>query len=873
MGGRVQLALMGAALSVLIAPTVRAEEVGNGVGAWERGSVDEWMSGRVDEFEQSTPPSTHLPIHPITPPLLSDLESSATTVTDWIAQIEASLVQITGVRVEETEAGLQVVLETADGTLDVPETRSIGNALIADIPNATIVEEFSQANPIEGIALVSVTSLPGDRVRVAITGTDAPPVAEVSAEAQGLVLSVALGEAGTTAEEDAIQVVVTGEQDEGYRATETSVGTRTDTLLRDIPQAINVVPQQVIQDTQARSITEALENVPGVVAQGAGSTGTRDYFTIRGFEVYSNSLVNGLPDPQISSDGIFFNVERLEVLKGPASVLYGETGFSGIGGTINYVTRQPLSEPFYEVSASAGNYGFYQGSVDLSGPLNAERTILYRLIGGIRSFDSITDFNSALTLAVAPSLRLQLGENTSLLVEGDVNRVERNGQQPGPQPVLGTVLPNPNGEIPRSFNPIGPLPNTVVLNGRIGYLLEHQFNENLRLRNAFRYVFANDDDSIDFFPGNLEADNRTLNRTGSAGEQYYNYYLLDTNLLSRFNTGTIEHQLLAGFSLSRNTTDLSSEFGIPAAPVDIFDPVYDQTLVTGDRTFSRFTTRDTLGIYLQDQISLSQNLQVLLGGRFDTFSERATDRLTDTDTSQSDTAFSPRLGIVYQPIQPISLYASYSRSFAPTIGIAASGENFQPERGTQYEIGVKADLTDRLSATLAFYDLTRSNVTTPDPNTPNFSVQTGRQRSRGIEFDVGGEILPGWNITAGYAYTDARVTEDNSIPVGNRLFNSPEHAVNLWTTYRIQTGSLEGLGFGLGLYYLGDRPLDNANTVELPGFLRTDAAIFYERNQFRAALNFRNLFDVESYVSRYGSSTLLQVGTPFTVQGTLSWRF
>ncbi len=371
----------------------------------------------------------------------------------------------------------------------------------------------------------------------------------------------------------------------------------------------------------------------------------------------------------------------------------------------------------------------------------------------------------------------------------------------------------------------------------------------------------------------MEGDNRTLNRDGSVGEQYYNYYLLDTNLLSKFKTGTIEHQLLAGFSLSRNTSDLSFEFGIPAAPVDIFNPVYDQTLVAGDRNSSSFTTRDILGIYLQNQIALSQNFKLLLGGRFDSFSERRTDRLTNTESSQSDTAFSPRVGIVYQPIQPISLYASYSRSFAPTIGTAASGEIFEPERGTQYEIGVKADLTERLSATLAFFDLTRSNVTTTDPVNPNFSVQTGEQRSRGVEFDIGGEVLPGWNITAGYSYTDAKVTEDNSIPVGNRLFNTPEHSFNLWTTYRLQTGSLKGFGFGLGLYYLGDRPIDTANTIELPSFLRTDAAIFYEQDQFRAALNFRNIFDIENYVSRFGSSDFVQIGTPFTVQGTLSWRF
>jgi iron complex outermembrane receptor protein len=567
------------------------------------------------------------------------------------------------------------------------------------------------------------------------------------------------------------------------------------------------------------------------------------------------------------------HVEQLEVLKGPASVLYGTTGFSGSGGTINYVTKQPLSEPFFEISTTAGNYGFLQSSLDLSGPLNTDKTALYRLIAGFRYDDSVIDFNSAGTLAVAPSLSLKLGDRTSLIVEGDVTRLERNNQQPQGQSVLGSLLPNPNGKISRSFNSAGSVPNNVTLNGRVGYRLEHKFNDNLKLRNTFRYTFYRDDDrGITFYPVGLEADNRTLNRVGAVGEQYSNYYLLDTNLLSKFKTGTIEHQLLAGFSLSRDTSDLGFEFGIAAAPVDIFNPVYDQTLVAGDRNFSSFTTKDTLGIYLQNQISLSQNFKLLLGGRFDILSQRTTDRLTNTESSQSDTAFSPRVGIVYQPIQPISLYASYSRSFAPTIGIAASGETFQPERGTQYEIGVKADLTERLSATLAFFDLTRSNVTTADPINPNFSVQTGKQRSRGVEFDIGGEILPGWNITAGYAYTDAKVTEDNSIPVGNKLFNTPKHSFNLWTTYRVQTGSLKGLGFGLGLYYLGDRPLDTANIVELPSFLRTDAAIFYEQEKFRAALNFRNIFGIENYGS-YGSSDFVTIGTPFTVQGTLSWRF
>ncbi len=372
----------------------------------------------------------------------------------------------------------------------------------------------------------------------------------------------------------------------------------------------------------------------------------------------------------------------------------------------------------------------------------------------------------------------------------------------------------------------------------------------------------------------MDADNQTLNRIAGVGFQYSNNYLVDTNLLSKFNTGTIEHQLLFGFSLSRQYRVTNFESGIPIAPVNIFDPVYDQAFSpSGVPTFSDATTRDAVGVYIQDQVTLLPNLKLLLGGRFDVFRQLVDNRLTNTENSQSGDAFSPRVGLVYQPIEPISLYASYARSFTPVNGRAFSGEFLIPERGTQYEVGIKTDLSNQLSANLALYDLTRSNVTTSDPLNPGFSVQSGRQRSRGVEFDISGEILPGWNIIAGYAYTDARIVEDNDTPTGNRRFNVPEHGINLWTTYRIQSGDLRGLGFGLGLYYLGERPIDNANTVNLPGFLRTDAAIFYERDQVRAALNIRNLFNVENYVSNFGSSDFVAAGTPFTIQGSFSWQF
>ena len=243
-----------------------------------------------------------------------------------------------------------------------------------------------------------------------------------------------------------------------------------------------------------------------------------------------------------------------------------------------------------------------------------------------------------------------------------------------------------------------------------------------------------------------------------------------------------------------------------------------------------------------------------------------------TTTEISDTVFSPRVGIVYQPIEPISLYAGYSRAFVPVGGSEFGGDAFIPERGTQYEVGVKAEINDRPSATLAFFDLTRSNVVTADPDNPTFSIQTGEQNSRGIELDLSGEILPGWNIAAGYAYINARITEDNTFDEGNRLNNALEHTLGFWTSYEIQAGDLEGLGAGLGLFYIGERQGGLANTFTLPSYWRTDASIFYRRDNLRAALSVKNLFDVEFYEAAVSDLRVFP-GEPLVVQGTISWQF
>lgn len=244
-----------------------------------------------------------------------------------------------------------------------------------------------------------------------------------------------------------------------------------------------------------------------------------------------------------------------------------------------------------------------------------------------------------------------------------------------------------------------------------------------------------------------------------------------------------------------------------------------------------------------------------------------------SETVQNNGAFSPRIGLVYQPSKTVSLYASYSNSFRQAEGFKADGGAFEPTRGTQYEVGVKSDFLDgRLSTTLAAYHLTKTNILTEDPNDPAFSVQTGEVRSQGIELDIAGEILPGWKVIASYAYTNAEVTKDNVIPVGNKLRSVPTNQASLWTTYEMQKGNLRGLGFGLGLFYVGERQGDFDNSFQVDGYLRTDAALFYRRDGFKAGINITNLFDTD-YVSFSERRTAVQRGAPFTIISSISWEF
>jgi len=816
----------------------------------------------------------------------------------------AQVAQVTSVQLKPTDKGLEVILQTT-GTFAEVLTSSSGQSLITDIPNAQLrlpgSREFRQDNPTQDIASIEVTNLDVKTIRVTVTGKTEVPTAEVSQSPQALILSVAAPPApapqptpaptvpppATPApapeqqapppaakEEELLELEVTAEREaEGYRVPNATSATRTDTPLRDIPRSIQVVPQQVLEDQKAFRLDEAVRNVSGVTsgASFGGAGGAGEEFIIRGFSdasIFRDGFQGDAEGSAFSSLRETANVERVEVLKGPASVLYGNLE---PGGVINLVTKKPLEEPFYSGELSIGSFSFYRPQIDLSGPLTPDKSLLYRLNAVYENSSSFRDFTQIERFFAAPVLSWRISDDTDLRVELEYLNDERPLDEG--LVAIGTEV----ADIPISRRLGEPNDFRQFEDIATGYVLEHRFNENWTLRNAFRAELSNFN-AFRFVPLVLDETTGDLEREARANEGNRESYDLQTQLTGKFATGSIDHRVLFGVDLARvSTAEMARE--APADPINIFDPEYGAPIPNLEEIQDVNNRLDTLGIFLQDQISLADNLKLLVSGRFDIADQENTDNLEEFTITQNDTAFSPVVGLVYQPIEPISLYASYSRSFQPNTGIAVDNLPLEPLRGTQFEVGTKAEFLDgRLSTTLAAYQLTQTNVAVADPIDPDFSVALGEVRSRGIELDVAGEILPGWNIIAAYAFTDAEVTQGDEVfpeffPTGSRLQNVPEHSASLWTTYEIQRGNLQGLGFGAGLFYVGERAGDFGDFFfELPSYLRTDAAVYYRRNNWQVALNVKNLFNIRYFESAVVRERITP-GEPLTVVGSVSVEF
>lgn len=623
----------------------------------------------------------------------------------------------------------------------------------------------------------------------------------------------------------------------GFVATRSSAATKIGAPLIETPQSVSVVTRKQIEAQNAQSVTEILRYVPGVTVETYGvDPKGYDWVFLRGFNAQSTSdYRDGLR--QISSSYSFFrtdpyDLERVEVLRGPSSSLYGQ---SDAGGIINRVTKKPTATPIREVEVEYGSFGRVQGAFDVGGPVNEDATLRARLVGVAREANTQYSYGGKDVaddrLFLAPSIAYVPDTDTSLLIQADILR-DRSG---------GTVL---------YYTPTNVLIGDPDFNqstqeqASIGYQFEHRFNDAFTVRQNLRYGHV----AFDLDNLLISGSNRFgLTRVARNFNEELDAFTVDNQGLLTFDTGSIGHEVLFGLDYAYSNADVKRFTG-PAPGLNPFAPVYGVRIDNPKTPLVRYTEEASqLGLYGQDQIKLTDSLIATLGGRYDRIDITTDNALNRTTTKVEDGAFSGRAGLTYLLPGGIAPYISYSEAFVPNLGVSApanGSKTFDPSSSHQWEGGVKYEPTAFPALfTLALFDITKTNVLTPDLVNLGFSTATGEVRSRGLELEAKMNLATGWDLTASYSYTDAEVTQSNSSNVGKRPILVPEHQASGWLNYEVQSGTLAGLGLGGGLRYVGPSFGNAANTLEVGGRTLVDAGISYTWGNLTGQVNATNLFD------------------------------
>ncbi len=661
---------------------------------------------------------------------------------------------------------------------------------------------------------------------------------------------------------------------DGYRATRSATFTKTDTPLKEVPASVTVVPAQLMKDQAMQSLADVIRYVPGATAhQGEGN---RDQFILRGISTTADLYVDGIrDDAQVFRD--LYNLERVEVLKGTAGMIFGR---GGAGGVINRITKMPVFGHVGEATVTLGSWNQLRGAIDTGNKLG--ESAAWRVNAMYENADSFRDGYNLERYAVNPTLTLTPGAQTALTLGyehlWDYRTADRgfpasNGRPFDADP--GTYFGNADQGHARS-----------VVDG-IYAIFDHDFG-GVQLKNSFRATH------YDKYYQNVYPDNANTSSVDAAGNMklaaYNNAnrrtnYFNQTDLTTKFTAGGIEHTLLSGLELGHQDSTNKRNTGF-------FGPLANQALATvpASAPFAVATAfrpngtdadndvqADIAAVYFQDQIALSKEWKVLAGVRYDHFKTAFDDRRTTTpaiDLERTDNAWSPRLGLIWSPNAASTYYASYSYSFLPSgeqLGLAPNTADLKPETAKNYEIGGRWDLAPKLSLSAAVFRLDRDDVRSPDPLNPGFFVKTGQQRTEGVEIGVQGDIARNWQVFGGYAYLHGRIKETTSGAVaGSSLQLVPEHMLSLWNRFNLGPN----WGAGLGIIYQSASFATLDNQVELPAFTRADGAIYYtfDGGKTRLALNVENLLDKKYFPTADGNNNI-SPGAPRNARLTLSTAF
>ncbi|MFJ4373294.1 TonB-dependent siderophore receptor [Pseudomonas japonica] len=632
---------------------------------------------------------------------------------------------------------------------------------------------------------------------------------------------------------------------QGYRATRSATATRTDADIRDTPQAISVVPAQVIEDLNTTRIDRALDFAGGVSRQNNFGGLTFLNYSVRGFttgELYKNGFAinrGSYSAPDTST------IERIEVLKGPAASLYGR---GDPGGLVNIVGKKPQAEAFTTVKASAGSWDRYRSSLDVNTPLSEDGRVLSRVNMALEDNGSFRDHVDGRRAIVSPSLSWQLTPDTLLSIDTEFSRTES---------VFDRGIPAVNGEL-------GPVPRSTFLgepnDGRIrndnqtlDLALEHYLDDHWKLRLANHYT-----------QGTLRGNSSETSRVvGDRISRFYrerdfewNDNITQAELHGQFDWAGWQHQTLIGLEYEnyRNSQKYPQSVTGFGYGLDIYNPVYGQAKPPLVNPNDFFEHTESYALNLQDQIAFTERLRGLLGVRLERVEQTALNRTTRVSNTQEKDVVTPRLGLLYQLTPQVGVFANASTSFKPN-AIGTRGQVYKPEKGIGYETGLKLDLFDsRVGATLALFHIDKENVITTDAF--GDSIAAGKARSQGVDLQFSGQLTDALRVIGAYAYIDAEVTKgDAALPKGSDLLGIPRHSGSLMAVYEVQDGALRGSDFGAAANYVGERSGQAGSSFRQPSYSTVDLLAHYKASeQLSFGLNLNNLFDRKYYERGYNAA-------------------
>jgi iron complex outermembrane receptor protein len=708
----------------------------------------------------------------------------------------------------------------------------------------------------------------------ATAAPDKEPVSEAAPDAAPAAPAAPEAAADAAAGTGEIRRVKVNGQRQNYRGLSATGATKTDTPIKDLPQSVRVLTGDLLKDVGVTDLAGALDLSSGISRQ-SNLGGLWDSYSMRGFtgdpNFGSDFMVNGFSSSR-GYNGLrdSASTASVEILKGPASALYGR---GEPGGTVNITTKKPRFKPEYTVEASVGSYNLRRAAVDLTGPVS--ETFAYRLNAAHEQADSFRDTLHTKRSFISPSFLWLVGEGTTLSYELEASQQDTPFDR-GVLAVNGVLGLIPNS---RFLGEPGDGPTRVKSLGHQVFV-QHEFNENWKLQSGFAYRESSMN-GISTEAVNLLADGQTLRRQRRSRDFSATDLSGRFEVLGKFATGSFKHNVLVGVDAYKFEDTRKQLRRTPTAAnpytINIYNPVYGSSAAAMVPSIDTLEEQDALGVYAQDQIDLTDKWKAMFGVRHDSYDQTVTNRIISKENQQKLSATSPRVGLVYQPDSRWSLYATAAKGFRPNSGISIDNLAFPAEESRSYEIGAKLETADgKISGTLAAYKIEKENVLATNPVDVNFYISAGEVASKGVELDVAGEIVKDLRFSLAYAYTDARVTRgDNTIKTGSQFPNVPKNSASAVLTpmFRFENGSSASLGGAV--IYVGERMGDVAATTDfkLPAYTTVRLISSYSPNKkLRFSLNVENLFNKKYYASSY-SQVWVAPGTARTVVLNAQYKF